>query len=50
MSSFKVVYERETLAILTFTVGDARSPTVHTQLFDRDEFLMEICESVEQAQ
>jgi hypothetical protein len=34
----------------TFNAKDARSPAVHNQLFDRDEFLMEIPERLEQAQ
>jgi hypothetical protein len=37
-------------AMCTFNTKDARSPAVHNQLFDWDEFVMEIRERLEQAQ
>jgi hypothetical protein len=30
--------------------GDAKLPAVHHQLLERDEFLVEICDRLEQAQ
>jgi hypothetical protein len=45
-----VVYERDPLALHAYTEGEARLPVVHNQFMDRDEFLQEIHECLEQAQ
>jgi hypothetical protein len=46
---FNVVYERNPSVLLQYTT-DARLPAVHQQLKDRDEFLLQVKERLEQAQ
>jgi hypothetical protein len=46
-SPFQIVYGRDPPTMRSYSPGDARSPTVHQQLMDRDEFLMEIRERLE---
>jgi hypothetical protein len=49
-SPFRVVYDRDPPSIRPTTAGDARVPAVQAQLKDRDEFLLEVRERLEQAQ
>jgi hypothetical protein len=49
-SPFRVVYGREPSSIHSYTPSEARIPAVQAQLQDRDEFLMEVRERLEQAQ
>jgi hypothetical protein len=49
-SPFQVVYGRAVPSFHTFTPGEVRTPAVQAQLQERDEFLLEICERLEQAQ
>jgi hypothetical protein len=48
--SFRVVYGRNPPAVLPYQQGAAQVPAVDQQLIDRDEFLVEICDRLEQAQ
>jgi hypothetical protein len=48
-SSFRVVYGREPPTMPTYTVGTARVSTVDQQLVERDEFLAEVRDRLEQA-
>jgi hypothetical protein len=45
-----VVYGRDPPQLRAYTAGEAKLPTVDSQLCDRDEFLMEVRERLEQAQ
>jgi hypothetical protein len=45
-----VVYGRPPLLVRTYTAGDARLPAVYQQMMDRDEFMQEIRDRLEQAQ
>jgi hypothetical protein len=49
-SPFQVVYGQELSSIRAFTPREARAPAVQAQLQDRDEFLLEVHERLEQAQ
>lgn len=49
-SPFRVVYGREPPAIRAYTHGEARLPAFQHQLVERDEFMLEIRERLEQAQ
>jgi hypothetical protein len=50
MSPFKVVYGRNPPSIRSDMAVDARLLMVHKQMLDRDEFLMEIGERLDQVQ
>jgi hypothetical protein len=45
-----VVYGRDPLSLRSYTQGEARLPAVLQQLLERDEFLLEVCDQLEQAQ
>jgi hypothetical protein len=47
---FRVVYGRDPPSLCSYSPGEVRSPAVHNQLRERDEFLMKIRERLEQAQ
>jgi hypothetical protein len=47
---FQVVYSKEPPSLRAYTSGEARLPTVHHQLMDRDELLQHACERLEQDQ
>jgi hypothetical protein len=47
---FKVVYGRDPLVLRFYTDGESRLPVVQQLLYDRDEFLAEVMDSLEQAQ
>jgi hypothetical protein len=49
-SAFRVVYGRDPPSLQSYVHGEAQLPVVHQQLQDRDEFLQEIRERLEQAQ
>jgi hypothetical protein len=49
MTPFNIVYGRDPLALLPYNV-DVHLPAVHHQLLDRDEFLLQVRECLEQAQ
>jgi hypothetical protein len=49
-SPFKVVYDRDPPSLRTYSPSEARLPAVDAQLKERDEFLEEICDRLEQAQ
>jgi hypothetical protein len=49
-SPFRVVYGRDPPSVRAYTVGETRLPAVQQQLQDRDEFLAEVRERLEQAQ
>jgi hypothetical protein len=49
-SPFCVVYDRDPPSLLSYVHGEAQLPAVHRQLHDRDKFLQEIRERLEQAQ
>jgi hypothetical protein len=42
MSPIRVVYGRNPPSMCTYTPDEARLPAVHSQLMERDEFLLEI--------
>jgi hypothetical protein len=45
-----VVYGRDPPSVHSYVPGDAKLPAVHHQLLERDEFLVEICDRLEQTQ
>jgi hypothetical protein len=47
---FKVVYGRDPPAMRLYSPGEARLPTVHIQMMERAEFLLEVREQLEQVQ
>jgi hypothetical protein len=47
---FKVVYGRDPPAMCLYSPGEARLPTVHIQMMERAEFLLEVRERLEQVQ
>jgi hypothetical protein len=49
-SPFKIVYGREPPSVRTYTSGEAKLSVVQHQLSERDEFLVETRERLEQAQ
>jgi hypothetical protein len=49
-SPFRVVYGRDPPTVRSYSLGEARLPAVDAQLQDRDEFLAEVREWLEQAQ
>jgi len=49
-SPFKVVYGRDPPALRAYEQGEARLPAVEQQLLERDEFIAEIRDRLEQAQ
>jgi hypothetical protein len=49
-SPFKIVYGREPSSVRAYTIGDAKLSAIHHQLKERDEFLAETRERLEQAQ
>jgi hypothetical protein len=49
-SPFRVIYGRDPPSLRTYTQGAAHLPAVHNQLLERDEFILEIRERLEQAQ
>jgi hypothetical protein len=49
-SPFHVVYGRDPPSLRAYTDGDIRLPVVQQQLCDRDEFIMEVHDRLEQAQ
>jgi hypothetical protein len=50
MSPFRVVYGRDPLSMRAYAPTEAHLCTVHSQLMERDEFLLEIHEWLMQAQ
>jgi hypothetical protein len=48
-SPFRVVFGHDPPLVHSYMPGDAKLPVVHHQLMDRDEFLQEIKECLEQA-
>jgi hypothetical protein len=49
-SPFRVVYERDPPSLHSYLPDDVHLPTMDAQLWDSDEFLMEVRERLEQAQ
>jgi hypothetical protein len=49
-SPFRVVYGHDQPTVRSYSPGDTRLPAVDTQLRDRDEFLAEVQERLDQAQ
>jgi len=49
-STFRVVYGHDPLSIRSYEPGDSRLPAVEQQMLERDEFLVEIRDRLEQAQ
>jgi hypothetical protein len=49
-SPFQVVYDHDPLSLLAYAPSEAHLPTVHAQLLERDEFIMEIHERLLQVQ
>jgi hypothetical protein len=49
-SPFRVVYGHEPPSVRSYASSDAKLPVVHHQLLDRDEFLTEIHDKLEQVQ
>lgn len=49
-SPFRVVYGRDPPTITSYRPGDSRLPAVEQQMVERDEFLLEIRDRLEQAQ
>jgi hypothetical protein len=49
-STFRVVYGRDPPQLHAYTAGEAKLPTVNSQLCVRNEFLMEVHKRLEQAQ
>jgi hypothetical protein len=49
-TAFHVVYDRDPPQLRTYTTDKAKVPAMDTQLRERDEFLMEVRERLEQAQ
>jgi hypothetical protein len=49
-SSFRVVCQRDPPSMRTYVPGEARLPAVHNQLMERDEFVDEIQDRLEQVQ
>jgi hypothetical protein len=47
-SPFKVVYGCDPLAVRAYVPGDARLLVVHSHLIERDKFLTEIKDQLEQ--
>jgi hypothetical protein len=45
-----VVFGRDLPSVCSYMLGDTKLPEVHRQLMDRDEFLQEIKECLEQTQ
>jgi hypothetical protein len=50
LTPFSVVYGREPPSLRAYTQGEARLPVVHQQLMERDEFICQVQERLEQAQ
>jgi hypothetical protein len=46
---FQVVYDREPPSLRAYTPDEARLPVVHHQLIERDEFIFQVRERLEQA-
>jgi hypothetical protein len=46
----RVVYDRDPPSIRAYSSGEARLPTVDAQMWERDEFLAEVHDRLEQAQ
>jgi hypothetical protein len=49
-SPFRVIYDRDPPSLRSYTPGVTRLPAVNQQLLERDEFIREVCERLEQAQ
>ena len=49
-SPFRVVYGRDPPILRAYEQGEARLPAVEQQLLERDEFLAEVRDQLEQAQ
>jgi hypothetical protein len=49
-SPFRVLYGRDPPSLRSYTLGEARLPAVQQQLLERDEFLLEVRDRLEQAQ
>lgn len=49
-SPFRVVYGRDPPTIAAYGPGDCKLPVVEQQMMERDEFLVEVCDRLEQAQ
>jgi hypothetical protein len=47
---FRVVYGRDPPSLHAYVHGEAQLPAIHHQLQDRNEFLQEVCDRLEQAQ
>jgi hypothetical protein len=47
---FRIIYDLDPPIVCSYSLGEARLPTVDAQLWDCDEFLAEVRERLEQAQ
>jgi hypothetical protein len=47
---FRIIYDLDPPIVCSYSLGEARLPTVDAQLWDCDEFLAEVREQLEQAQ
>jgi hypothetical protein len=49
-SPFKVGYGRDPPTLCSYEPNEVKVPTVDNQIWDKDEFLVETCDRLEQAQ